>query len=77
MNWWTGSKAHRQINFDQLYFANRQLNRTGTDAIYYIQAKHNDHLATNLSSTFNWNVDKTRRFVAGLQLGSNKGMQSC
>ena len=71
---WIGPDYKRQINFDQLYFANRQLNRTGTDAIYYIQAKHNDHLATNLSSTFNWNIDKSHRFLTGLQLGSNKGM---
>lgn len=73
-DFWKGSRRNRQINFDNLYFANQQLNRTGTDAMYYIQAKHNDHLATNLSSTFNWNIDHDRKFLAGLQLASNKGM---
>ena len=70
---WIGPDYKRQINFDQLYFANRQLNRTGTDAMYYIQAKHNDHLATNLSSTFNWNIDKTSKLSAGIQLNTNTG----
>lgn len=71
-NW--KSPSFRQINFDNLYFANSQLNRTGTDAKYYIQAKHNDHLTTNLSSTMDWRIDQKQRFSAGVQLGANNGM---
>ena len=73
-DYWKGGRHNRQINFDELYFANQQLNKTGTDAVYYIQARHNDHLATNLSSTYNWNIDRSRKFTAGIQLASNKGM---
>ena len=71
---WKDSEANRQINFDKLYFANQQLNATGHDAIYYIERRHNDHLAINLGSTFDWNIDKDSRFQIGLQLASNKGM---
>ena len=73
-NYWTASKANRQINWDNLYFANQQLNAQGADAAYYIQAKHNDHLTMNLSSTFNFEIDKRSKFVGGVQLGTNKGM---
>lgn len=73
-NYWTSSKANRQIQWDQLYFANKQLNSQGEDAAYYIQAKHNDHLTVNLASTFNWDIAKNKKLQAGLQVGTNKGM---
>lgn len=43
-NFWTESKANRQINFDRLYYSNQQLAAQGKDAMYYIQAKNNDQL---------------------------------
>ena len=64
---------YRQINFDELYFANTQLNKIGADAIYWIEARHNNHLMTNLSSTYDWNVGSGARFSAGIQLLSNRG----
>ncbi|MCF0199599.1 MAG: TonB-dependent receptor, partial [Bacteroidaceae bacterium] len=73
-NYWTASDRNRQINFDKLYYTNQQLNSIGKDAVYWIEAKHNDHLATNLGTTFDWNIDKGTKFQLGLQLGSNKGM---
>lgn len=73
-DYWTASDHNRQINFDKLYYTNQQLNSVGKDAVYWIEAKHNDHLATNLASTFDWNIDKSSKFQIGLQLASNKGM---
>lgn len=73
-DFWMESDRNRQINFDKLYFSNQQLNTTGHDAIYWMEAKHNDHLATSLGSTFDWSIDKSTKFQAGLQLASNKGM---
>jgi hypothetical protein len=70
-NW--QDESYRQINFDELYFANTQLNKTGADAIYWIEARHNNHLTTNLSSTFDWNLKKGQRFSFGVQLLSNRG----
>ncbi len=73
-DYWTASKRNRQINWDRLYYPNQQLNSTGNDAIYWVEAKHNDHLVTNLGSTYDWDIDRTTKFHAGLQLASNKGM---
>lgn len=73
-DYWTSSKANRQINWDKLYYTNQQINSTGGDAAYYVERKHNNHLATNLGSTFDWNIDRNTKFRTGLQLGSNKGM---
>lgn len=73
-DYWMASDRNRQINFDKLYYTNQQLNSVGQDAVYWIEAKHNDHLATNLGSTFDWNIDKSSKLQLGLQLASNKGM---
>ena len=72
-DYWMSSIRHRQIDFDKLYFANQQLNTTGHDAVYWIEAKHNDHLANSLGSTFDWSIDKSTKFQVGLQLANNKG----
>lgn len=73
-DYWMASDRNRQINFDKLYYTNQQLNTIGKDAVYWIEAKHNDHLATNLGSTFDWNINKNKNLRIGLQLASNKGM---
>lgn len=70
-NW--QDEHYRQINFDELYFANTQLNKIGADAIYWIEARHNNHLMSNLSSTYDWNINKDMKFSAGIQLLSNRG----
>ena len=72
-DYWMSSICHRQIDFDKLYFANQQLNTTGHDAVYWIEAKHNDHLANSLGSTFDWSIDNSTKFQVGLQLANNKG----
>ncbi|MDE7166233.1 MAG: TonB-dependent receptor [Bacteroidaceae bacterium] len=73
-DYWTASKRNRQIDFDQLYFANQQLNASGHDAIYYIEKKHNNHLNFSLGSTFDYTIDKSTKLQTGLQLSTNKGM---
>ncbi|MCQ2222741.1 MAG: TonB-dependent receptor [Bacteroidaceae bacterium] len=73
-DYWMASERNRQINFDKLYYTNQQVSTTGRDAIYWIEAKHNNHLATNLGSTFDWSINKSIKLQAGIQLASNKGM---
>lgn len=70
-NW--QDESYRQINFDELYFANTQLNKIGADAIYWIEARHNNHLMTNLSSTYDWKLRDGMKWSVGLQLLSNRG----
>ena len=73
-NYWRASKANRQINWDRLYYANRNINAEGVDAMYYVQAKHNDNLTLTLSSTFNHQIDKDKKVNLGIMAGTNKGM---
>ena len=64
VNWW-GNKENRQIQWDRLYYANRQAAANGEDALYYLQAKHNDAMTTTLSSTLTNHLGKNKVFNAG------------
>ena len=70
-NYWTASKANRQIDCDRLYYANTQAANQGHDALYFIQAKHSDNLMFNMASTLSAKVTKRSTLVGGLVLGSN------
>ena len=72
-NYWKTSKANRQINWDRLYYANKNVNLEGKDAIYYIQAKHNDNLTLSLASTFNHQIDKDKKINVGIIAATNNG----
>ena len=69
-----GSKAARQINFDQLYYMNHQASAQGVDAMYFIQAKHIDNLNLTIASTLKTELSKYSALNMGLQLATNKGM---
>ncbi len=71
-DWWR-IKENRQINWDRLYYANKQLGEEGKDLMYYVQAKHNDNLMFSLSSSLNHTIDKTKKISAGFSLGQNRG----
>lgn len=71
---WTSSKANRQINWDRLYYSNNQAATQGQDAIYYIQAKHNDALTLTLASTLNKQLKKNMLWNVGIMASTNKGM---
>jgi len=72
-DYWTASKANRQINWDRLYWANKQAGLNGNDALYYVQAKHNDNMMLNLASTLNKNLGLNKNLNLGIILGQNKG----
>lgn len=73
-NWWTETKANRQINWDAMYFANRQANALGNDALYYVEKRHNDQMVVNLSSVFDHRINEHHNYIAGLNLSTTKGM---
>ena len=73
-NYWRASKANRQINWDRLYYANKNASAQGADAMYYVQAKHNDNLLFTLASTFNHQIDKDKKFNLGIIAATNKAM---
>ena len=70
----SGYQADRQINFDKLYYANKQAALQGADAMYFIQAKHNNNLNLALSSNLSVDLTKDQRLNLGVQLATNKGM---
>lgn len=73
-DFWTSSKANRQINWDRLYYANHGANLQGQDAMYYIQAKHNDALTLTFASTLNKQLGKDKQWNLGIVAATNKGM---
>ena len=73
-NYWRASKANRQINWDRLYASNQNINATGKDAMYYVEAKHNNNLTVSLTSTYNHQIDAKKSFNLGFVAATNKGM---
>ena len=71
---WKASKANRQIDFDKLIYSNKQVSIQGRDAMYYIQAVHNDALTMTFASTLNKQLSKTQKFNLGVIAATNKGM---
>ena len=69
-----GSKAARQIDFDRLYYMNKQANAQGADAMYFIQAKNINNLNLALASTLKTDLSKFSSLNLGIQLSTNKGM---
>lgn len=70
-NYWTASKANRQIDWNRLYYANIEASKSGNDALYYIQAKHSDNLMLNMAATLTAQVTKRSTLHGGLVLGMN------
>lgn len=70
---WLASKANRQVNWDRLYWANKNAAATGADALYYVQAKHSDNLTFNLSSTFTERMGNNKTWNIGGNIASNVG----
>ena len=71
INYWTASKANRQIDWDRLYYANQQASKNGQETMYYVQAKHNDNLNVTLSSTLNTQINKKSNLASGFMLAKN------
>lgn len=71
--YWTSSKANRQINWDRLYWSNQQVNAAGGDAMYFIQAKHNNSLTFSLASTLNKQLTAESQWNLGIIARTNVG----
>ncbi|MCR5130521.1 MAG: TonB-dependent receptor [Prevotella sp.] len=70
----SASKDNRQINWDGLYYSNRLASAQGADAMYYLQAYHDDQLTVNLASSLKKQLSKTQTFTAGINISANKGI---
>ncbi|MCR4851972.1 MAG: TonB-dependent receptor [Prevotella sp.] len=72
--YFSGAKANRQINFDQLYFANRQAGMTGLDAMYYLERNHSDNLTFSLASALHMDLSRFTSLNMGVNMSTNKTM---
>ena len=73
-DYWTSSKAHRQIDWDAMYYANAQQKALGGEALYYVEKRHNDQMTFNLASTLKRDLQKNGNITAGVNLSTTKGM---
>lgn len=73
-DYWTSDKANRQIQWDRMYYVNRQEAAAGGEALYYQERRHNDQIMMNLNSTLNRNIDENSKYSIGVQLSSTKGL---
>ncbi len=72
--YWTSSKENRQINWDRMYYINRQNEAAGGEALYYQERRHNDQMVAAFNTAFNHEVNAHHKYTVGLQLNSTKGM---
>ncbi|MBP3228834.1 MAG: TonB-dependent receptor [Bacteroidaceae bacterium] len=73
-DYWTASKANRQINWDRLYYVNRQAAALGQETLYFQERRHNDQLVFALSPTFSHLLNPQNKYTVGLVLNHTKGM---
>ena len=73
-DYWTSSKENRQLNWDRMYYVNRQNEAAGGEALYYQERRHNDQMVGAFNTAFNHEVNAHHKYTVGLQLNSTKGM---
>lgn len=71
---WTSSKANRQINWDRMYFVNRQNAAEGGETLYYQERRHNDQLVAAFNTVLTHNITPRQKYAIGAQINSTKGM---
>lgn len=75
VDFWRADEANQQVNWDRMYYVNRQNALYGNgEALYYQERRHNDQMVVALSSTYNFNIDNHNKMALGLQLNHTKGM---
>ncbi|HAT62759.1 MAG TPA: TonB-dependent receptor [Prevotella sp.] len=70
-NYWTSSKENRQINWNQLYYANEQAGKSGADALYFVEARHTNVFNMTLASTLTAHHDNNSVWNIGLIAATN------
>lgn len=74
VDYWTESKANRQINWDRMYYVNRQSVSNGGETLYYQERRHNDQMVFALSTAFSHNVNPYNKYTLGTSYNHTKGM---
>ncbi len=74
VDYWTSDKANRQINWDRMYYVNRQNVAAGGETLYYQERRHNDQMVFALSTAFNHEINAHNRYTLGASYNRTKGM---
>ncbi|MDD5780738.1 MAG: TonB-dependent receptor [Bacteroidales bacterium] len=74
VDYWTACEANQQINWDRMYYVNRQQNQAGGEALYYQERRNNDQMVMALNSTFNHLLDRYNKYTVGFRFNATKGM---
>ncbi len=72
-NYWTSDKANRQINWDRMYYVNRQNAALGGETLYYQERRHNDQMTFALNSTLEGHLNRASKYVLGVELNHTEG----
>lgn len=73
-DYWTSSKANRQIDWDRLYYVNSIQNQKGETASYFQERRHNDQMVFSLAPTWSHTVNSMLKYTGGIILNHTKGM---
>ncbi len=73
-NYWTASKANRQVQWDRIYAMNQAANLEGKDALVYQEKRHNDQMVWRLNTVFDKMLDNGHHYTLGANLNHTKGM---
>ena len=73
-NYWTSSKANRQVNWDRMYAVNRSAAAQGDETLYYQERRHNDQMVETFNTLFNHDINAHHRYALGFQYNRTKGM---
>lgn len=74
VDYWTSSKANRQVNWDQMYYVNRQSIAAGGETLYYQERRHNDQMVFALNTAFNHDINQHNKYTVGATFNHTKGM---
>lgn len=74
VDYWRSSEANQQVNWDRMYYVNRQNEAQGGEALYYLERRHNDQMVTAINSTFNQQINRYNKYTAGFRFNHTKGM---
>ena len=72
-NYWTSDKANRQINWDRMYYVNRQNAALGGETLYYQERRHNDQMTFALNSVLEGRLNRASKYVLGVELNHTEG----
>lgn len=70
---WQANKANRQVNWDRMYFINRQNEALGGEALYYQERRHNDQAVWMFSTTLNHSFNQRNKVATGIYMNHTRG----